>query len=143
MFGLTPFFGKHFMLHFLATFSRPYVLRLARLPYVRQAIAERADLSAFKKRPTLRILTGVFLITISFPMGWPAVAGATTLAVTLRSPWIAALGPVIYGLSHLVFLAGMYLSGAEYTAIFLRWLTRKGVEQLLKWQGLDAEALER
>ena len=41
---------------------------------------------------------------------------------------------MVYGLSHLVFLAGMYLSGAEYTAIFLRWLTRVSVERLLKWQ---------
>ena len=126
-----------------ASLTKKHIRRLAALPYVRAAIAERADLSAFKKRPTLRILTGVFLITISFPMGWPAVAGATALAVAWGMPWIAALGPVIYGLSHLVFLAGMYLSGAEYTAIFLRWLTRKGVEQLLKWQGLDAEVPER
>lgn len=74
------------------------------------------------------------LILLSFPLGWPAVAGLCALAFYLGLPWLAALGPVVYGLSHLVFLAGMYLSGAEYTAIFLRWLTRVSVERLLKWQ---------
>ena len=110
------------------------VARLAARPYVQRAIAEQADLSAFRKRPTLRILGGVLLILLSFPLGWPAVAGLCALAFYLGLPWLAALGPVVYGLSHLVFLAGMYLFGVEYTFIFLRWLTRVSVERLLKWQ---------
>jgi len=42
-------------------------------------------------------------------------------------------GPLTYGLSHLVFLVGMYLSGATYSLIFLRWLTRVTMEKLLAW----------
>ena len=129
------------MLHCLATFCHPLVIRLARLPYVQRAIAERADLSAFRAKPTPRILCGVFLIVISFPLGWPAVAGLGALALYLGNPWIAAVGgPLVYGLSHLVFLAGMYLSGAEYTAIFCRWLVRVVMERVLKHMPVRQEA---
>ena len=41
-------------------------------------------------------------------------------------------GPVLYGLSHLVFILGMYLAGAKYTKIFLRWATRVAVERWLR-----------
>ena len=126
------------MIRLLAAFCQPFVLRLARLPYVQRAMAERADLSAFKVRPTPRILCGVFLIVISFPLGWPAVAGMGALSLYFGTPWIAAIGgPLVYGLSHLVFLAGMYLSGVEYTALFCRWLARVTMERLLAWQRVE------
>lgn len=119
---------------------RSLILRLAARPYVQKAIAEGADLSAFKARPTPRILTGVFLIAFSFLLGWPAVAALGVLALHTGNPWIAALGgPLVYGLSHLVFLAGMYLSGAEYTLIFCRWLVRVIMVRLLAGQGLEAK----
>lgn len=117
-----------------------FILRLAALPYVQKAIAEQADLSAFKARPTPRILAGIFLIAFSFLLGWPAVGALGILALHTGNPWIAALGgPLVYGLSHLVFLAGMYLSGAEYTLIFCRWLVRVVMVRLLARQGLDPE----
>jgi hypothetical protein len=54
------------------------------------------------------------------------------LAVYLQKPLVAIIGgPLTYGLSHLVFLAGMYLAGAEYTRIFLRWATRMAVEKFM------------
>jgi len=118
-------------------FSRPavfdeFIRKIAATEYVRSAIVEQADLSAFREKPTPMILAGVFAIALSFVLGWPAVAFFGLLAVKLHNPWIAAIGgPLIYGLSHLVFLLGMYLSGATYTAIFLRWLTRVSVEWLM------------
>ena len=109
--------------------------RLAALPFVHAAIGDHADLSAFKEKPGLRILTGVFLIILSFPLGWPAVSGLGILAFKLGNPWIVAVGgPLVYGFSHLVFLLGMFLSGAKYTQIFCRWLVRVVVERLLAWQ---------
>ena len=111
----------------MSRWLEPIFLRLAALPYVQKAIADRADLSAFKARPTLRILGGVFLIGASFVVCWP-----------LGNPWIIAIGgPLAYGFSHLVFLAGMYLSGAEYTLIFCRWLVRVVMERLMAWQGIQ------
>ena len=90
---------------------------MSELDYVRSAILEQADLSAFKEKPTLRILAGVFAIGFSFVMGWPAIAALGILSVKLQNPWIVAIGgPFTYGLSHLVFLFGMYLSGAKYSS---------------------------
>ncbi|MGI6637843.1 MAG: hypothetical protein ACOX4Z_02100 [Desulfobulbus sp.] len=124
------------MLHWYSSL----LLRLAALPYVHNAIVEQADLSAFRARPTLRILIGVFLIGASFVLGWPAIGGLGILALHLGNPWIVAIGgPLVYGLSHLVFLAGMYLSGAEYTLIFCRWLVRIVMLRLLAWQGIELQ----
>jgi hypothetical protein len=109
------------------------VKRIADTPYARKAIEEKADLTAFKKKPSARILLGVFLIGFSYVIGWPAVSALAGLAVYLREPWVAVIGgPLTYGLSHLVFMAGMYLAGAKYSAIFLRWATRVIVEKLIK-----------
>lgn len=109
------------------------VTRIANTPYARKAVEEKADLTAFKARPSARILLGVFLIGFSYVIGWPAVSALTGLAVYLREPLVAVVGgPLTYGLSHLVFMAGMYLAGAKYSAIFLRWATRVAMEKLAK-----------
>lgn len=106
--------------------------KIAARPSVRSAIDARADLSAFKARPSVRILLGVFFIAFSYVIGWPLVGALGTLAVLWQEPLIAVIGgPLAYGLSHLVFLLGMVLAGAEYSRIFLRWATRVGVEALL------------
>lgn len=109
-------------------------MKVGRIDHVRSSIQEQADLSAFKEKPTLAILTGVFAICVSFVMGWPAVAALGVLSAKLHNPWIVSIGgPIIYGLSHLVFLLGMYLSGAKYSMIFFRWLTRVSMERLIAW----------
>ncbi len=110
------------------------IQKIGATDYVRSAIADQADLSAFKEKPTPLVLAGVFAISLSFILGWPAVAFMGILAVKLHNPWIAAVGgPLTYGFSHLVFMLGMYLSGAVYSLIFLRWLTRITMEKLLVW----------
>lgn len=109
------------------------VIKFANTPYVRNVITEKADLTAFKQKPTARILFGVFLIVFSYIIGWPAVAALAALAIYLHEPLVGIIGgPLTYGLSHLVFLAGMYLSGAKYSAIFLRWATRIVMEKLMQ-----------
>ena len=100
--------------------------------FVRAAVEQRADLQAFRDRPTFRTFAGVFLIGFSFAMCWPVIGGLAGMALYLQMPLILIVGgPVIYGTSHLVFIAGMALSGARYTRALLRWLTRVGVEKLL------------
>jgi len=109
--------------------------RIANTPYARKAIEEKADLSAFKHKPTIRILLGMFLIGFSYILAWPAISALAGLAIYLQEPLVAVIGGLLtYGLSHAVFLAGMYLCGAKYSAIFLRWATRVAVEKLLKKQ---------
>jgi hypothetical protein len=109
------------------------VARIAATRFVRQALADNADLSAFKGKPSLKVILGITAIIISYIIGWPAVALLGFLAAYYGRPAIVVVGgPLIYGLSHLVFLLGMYLAGARYTWIFLRWLTRVTMLKLLK-----------
>lgn len=109
------------------------VARVAAKRFVRQALADNADLSAFKGKPTLKVTLGIAAIVISYIIGWPAVALLGFLAAYYGRPAIVVVGgPLIYGMSHLVFLLGMYLAGARYTWIFLRWLTRVTMLKLLK-----------
>ena len=106
---------------------------LSKKPFVRAAIAEKADLSAFNGPPTTKVIAGVAAILFSYVIGWPAVTFLGGVAVYFEEPLIAAIGgPLVYGLSHLVFLLGMYLAGAEYTWVFLRWATRVAMLKLLR-----------
>lgn len=117
---------------------RQTIIKIAETGFVRSAIEEQADLSAFKEKPTPLVLAGVFAIGFSYVLGWPMVAALGILAVKMHNPWIAAVGgPLMYGSSHLVFLLGMYLSGAVYSMIFLRWLSRISMEKLLAWTKPD------
>jgi len=109
-----------------------FIGKLAQTEFARSAVAEKADLTAFKQRPSVRVVAGVSLIGFSYIIGWPAVGALSALAFYLQKPLVAIIGgPLTYGLSHLVFLAGMYLAGAEYTRIFLRWATRMAVEKFM------------
>ncbi|MDP2644722.1 MAG: hypothetical protein Q8P24_07265 [Desulfobacterales bacterium] len=108
------------------------IARIAATNYVRSAIEDKADLSPFKQKPTVRIITGVLAIGFSFVICWPAISALGTLSIYLNEPLLIVIGgPVLYGLSHLVYLAGMYLAGEKYTKIFLRWLTRVTMEKLI------------
>jgi hypothetical protein len=106
--------------------------RIAQTDFARSAIEERADLSQFKQRPNARIIVGVSAIGVSYIIGWPAVGLLGAISVYLKEPLIVIIGgPLTYGLSHLVFIFGMYLAGAKYTKIFLRWATRVAVEKFI------------
>ena len=107
------------------------IKRICETGYVRSALKDKADLSAFKEKPSIRTILGVSAIGFSYIIGWPAISALGALAVYLNRPWLIVFGgPLLYGSSHLVFLLGMYLAGANYTKIFLRWATRMAVE---KW----------
>ena len=117
------------------------LVRIAALDFVRTAIEDKADLMEFKEKPSLQVIAGVFLISFSFVMAWPVITVLGVVAIQLKEPLILVIGgPLTYGLSHLVFMAGMYFSGAKYTVIFFRWLSRVLVEQLLSW--IPAESKE-
>ena len=101
----------------------------ARTEFGRRAVEEQADLGPFREKPTPRIIIGLFLMALSYVIGWPAVALFSTLAWYFEQPLIAIGGPVIYGISHLVFYAGLYLAGARHSWVFLRWATRRFIEK--------------
>lgn len=116
----------------LVKMKKRILQRIARTEFAQQAMAEKADLHAFKKKPNLRILLGLGALSLSYVIGWPAIGAITTLSVYLQEPLVAVIGgPFFYGLSHLTFLLGMYLTGYEYSIIFLRWATRMLLEKHL------------
>jgi hypothetical protein len=109
--------------------------RLLKIPFVYKAVQEKADLSAFKIIPEKRIIIknfiGLFLIIFSYVIGWPLVIALGVISFSEGEPlYVVIGGPIAYGISHLVFWAGMYLAGAHYTLIFLRWAARMAVEKL-------------
>ena len=92
-----------------------------------------SDLSAFRQKPSFRTILGIAIIGFSYIIGWPAIGVVGTVSVYLKKPLLLAVGgPVLYGLSHLVFMAGMVLAGADYSKIFLRWATRVSIEKWLR-----------
>ena len=113
-------------------FTRKILEKAASTRFVQKAIADKADLSPFKERPSPRAMVGIVAIGISYIIGWPAVALLGVISIHLGKPMIAIIGgPLTYGLSHLVFILGMYLEGADYTRVFFRWATRKTMEKLM------------
>jgi hypothetical protein len=109
------------------------IKRISETRYVRSAIEDKADLSAFKEKPSIRVIAGVSAICFSYVIGWPAISALGAFAIYVNRPWLIAVGgPVLYGMSHLVFLLGMYLAGYDYTKIFLRWATRVVVERWMR-----------
>ncbi|MDD8014016.1 MAG: polysaccharide deacetylase family protein, partial [Acidobacteriota bacterium] len=99
--------------------------------FVREALAEKADLQAMTEKPTLRVWIGVGLIGLSYIIGWPAVGLLAWISYHLREPLIVVVGgPATYGLSHVVFLVGLYFAGVHYIRIVLRWVTRRMAERL-------------
>lgn len=108
------------------------VARLARTRLGREAMAETASLSSlFATKPTPRVWVGIGLIGLSYIIGWPAVGLLALIALHRGNPMILAVGgPLVYGLSHLVFIAGFALAGSHYAPSFLRWVTRNAIEKM-------------
>jgi hypothetical protein len=112
--------------------TKKIAARLAKTAYVQRALKERQDIRSIRRKPTARFYTGLFLILFSYVIGWPAVAVLGFIAFHLNNPLIAVIGgPVTYGMSHLVFMIGAYLAGAEYVAVVLQWATRVAIEKVL------------
>ncbi len=121
----------------LQTPIKKLILRISQTGYVHSAIVDRADLSAFRHRPDIKTISGVTAIALSYVIGWPLISLLGIASVHYGNAAIVAVGgPVAYGLSHLVFLLGMYLAGAKYSYVFMRWATARGMVRLLRIFGL-------
>lgn len=107
-------------------------LYLARTKYCRSAIEDRADLSAIREKPTLPMIIGLILIGFSYLIGLPAVIALGVLAVWVKKPLLAVIGgPLIYGISTIIFIIGIKLVGKKYFHLFSRWLVRVVLEKIL------------
>lgn len=115
-------------------FRRCAGLWLASTSVGRKALREKTDFSAFKERPSKRFVAGAGLMLFSYVLGWPMVGLFSFLAAYFQRPGLLMGGPLSYGFSHLVFLAGMVLAGREslkYVEIFSLWSLRALVKRLI------------
>lgn len=107
-------------------------LRIARGKYCKAAIDEQADLLALREKPARQVIVGLFLIAFSYVIGLPAVVFLGVCAVKFQKPMIAALGgPLIYGVSTIIFLVGIKMAGKKYVQVFCRWVVRVVLEKIL------------
>jgi hypothetical protein len=108
---------------------------LSRRACVRRAIDERADLSAFRRRPSRRLFIGLILLAVSMLLGWPAVGTLAGLAVYFREPLLGAVGgPAVYAFSWVLYGAALWIGGPDvlrYMRAFGRWALRRLAERLL------------
>jgi hypothetical protein len=129
--GIVPARGEGRKTMSVGSIRAGIVRRLVRKRFVREAMEEKADLALLRARPTPRVWAGLGLVGLSYLIGWPAVGLLAVIAYFLHEPLVLAVGgPLTYGLSHLVFLAGSWLAGSRYGVILLRWATRRFVEKM-------------
>ncbi len=116
-------------------------IRIAKTRFVYKLLANPVDLEIFKKKPSARFFSGLFVIGFSYIIGWPMVSVLAVLAVYFKKPLLFAIGsPITYGLSHLVFMLGAFIAGKDtivYMNVFAKWSATKGLQRLL---GPDAVA---
>lgn len=107
-------------------------LHFARKEFCRNAINERADLAVLRQKHTLPEKIGIFLIVFSFIMVIPSFFIVGLIAADLKKPMVGIIGiPVAYGISCLILLIGMYLTGPRYVKALGRWITKVVLEKIL------------
>ena len=108
--------------------------KLTGYKYVRNALATRADLSRFRRRPSNRTLVGLIMAGGGLLLGWPGASVVLVLAAVFSEPILAIyVAPALYLFSWIPYLAGIYIGGTaslDYFRDFNRWLTRIVVEKL-------------
>jgi hypothetical protein len=101
----------------------------------RLACSERVDPALLKRKPSRRMLLGLFVIGLSYITCWPLISVLGIAAIRFHNPLLFSVGsPTAYISSHLLFLAGAALVGVEglqYARLFLLWCTRHICEKLL------------
>ncbi|MFZ2397897.1 MAG: hypothetical protein WAW31_04365 [Smithella sp.] len=107
-------------------------LHFARKEFCRNAINERADLAVLRQKHTLPEKIGIFLIVFSFIMVIPSFFIVGLIAADLKKPMVGIIGiPVAYGISWLITILGMYLTGPRYVKALGRWITKVVLEKIL------------
>ena len=107
-------------------------LYFARKEFCRAAIDEHADLSIFKEKLTSHRNYRSYFNTISYLLGIPAVFIVGGIAAWLKNPTFGVIGiPLIYGISWLLLMLGLYLAGPQYGKALGRWTVRVILEKIL------------
>ncbi|MDI6743118.1 MAG: hypothetical protein QMD11_10330 [Smithella sp.] len=107
-------------------------LYFARKEFCRNAINERADLAVLRQNHTLLEKIGISLIVFSFVMVIPSFFIVGFIAADLKKPVIGIIGiPAAYGISWLILMLGMYVTGPRYAKALRHWIIRIVLEKIL------------
>ena len=107
-------------------------LYFARKEFCRNAICQNADLSLLKDQLSFPVIVGLCLIVFSSVIGVPSFFVVALIAAKLRKPFLGVVGiPLIYGLSWLLLMLGLYLAVPAYAKTLGSWLTRIALEKIL------------
>ncbi|PKN38832.1 MAG: hypothetical protein CVU62_01115 [Deltaproteobacteria bacterium HGW-Deltaproteobacteria-2] len=107
-------------------------LHFARKEFFRNAINERADLTVLRQKHTLPEKIGIILIVFSFIMVIPSFFIVGLIAADLKKPMVGIIGiPVAYGISWLITMLGMYLTGPRYVKALGRWIAKVVLGKIL------------
>jgi hypothetical protein len=120
--------------------------KLGTVDRIRNLVDNPGDLSAFRQKPTPRFAIGIGVIGFSYVISWPLIMVLGIIALTLERPMLIVVGgPLIYGISHFVFLLGAWLAGREavhYMKLFARWSLARLCRRILIFEP-PAEANRR
>jgi hypothetical protein len=100
---------------------------------VQRALATPVD-PMLLSRPPARIMVGLLLLGASYILCWPAIIALGSIAAWLRQPKLLLAGPVLYGLSWLVFAVGLIFIGSKSVSAgraFGLMLVRRAAEKFL------------
>jgi len=105
---------------------------IAKTKFGSKAMNENADLNTFREKPPAKVIMGIFLMVTSYIIGWPMIGLFGALSLYWNEPLMVVIGgPLLFGLAHLTFLAGLYLAGGKYIMPFIRWATRITLRKLI------------
>lgn len=114
-------------------------LYFARKKFCQDAINECVDLKVLKGKHNITVMIGLFLIVASYLMVVPAFLIVGFIAAKFKHPMIGIIGiPLAYGLTWLITMLGVYLTGPAYAKALGHWLVRIVLEKIL---GEDAKKI--
>jgi hypothetical protein len=111
--------------------------RLSNSRLVRKALETPID-PVLLRPPSTRIVVGLILLGASYLLAWPAIALLGAIAAWLGRPTLLLGGPVLYGLSWLVFAVGLVFLGGKSISTgraFGLLLVRRLAERFLRDRG--------
>jgi hypothetical protein len=104
---------------------RKIARKIAATKFARRALDGDPSFHPFEKKPSAKVMIGILLMAVSHIIGWPMMAVCGALSIYWKSPLIAIVGvPSLFVVTHLFFLAGVYLAGGKYLLPLIRWITR-------------------
>jgi hypothetical protein len=112
-------------------FSKFLSNQLLKIEFVKNVVAEKADLRSFREKPTPRMIFGFICIVASYIICWPVISVLGIISLYFKTPLLGIIGGIlIWNISNLLFIFGFYLAGAQHSKVFLKWITRLLIEKL-------------